>query len=1170
MKLRFLFLVLFSLCATALHAQGFWVPIQYLQEGTIAGVTNAVIIPPSPVLAFCNAPANAVPCTNKAATYTDSTLGTLCSTSTQFVLNGTNACVGFLNPQNLGGVWVAAGQYAYTVSVGGANFGPFFITAGGSGGGGGGGPTLQTNGVPNASQSLLNLKSGTGIVITSDGAGGVTVSSSITPTAPGGASNSLQYNCSGSFCGTPGIVTPDGGNSLDIKGPIPWIDATQYGMRTFPNPPNIITVSTSASSPTVSTTGVSDFIKNDGIVIPQAGPATAQSTPAAPTLQMIGASGAQTVNYRCVAVDRQWGLTAASPATAITNVPTVFGAPAAVISSIVRSANVVTVTTGSAMPFSSGSFHARIGNVTGGTTQFSGLQVVTVMSGTTLTYSQTGANESGTVGATSFVRFDNAFFVTTAQATTGSNQVVLTTDVPHNILWNNSGLNPDEVFTDGIQFTAANPQGYAIGPFPVGGIGASTITINTSYTSPITTTGVANFNYSTSQSGVNVMTVTVFPKVIVTCPAISGTTVYYAIYADYGSGSAPIGFTPWLHNKFEDYGPAFTKSGFTPPPAMNLPATFPVAAQNQVFSGQIASIFGTTLTLTGNVPTAVSAVTAYHDDGVPFQNAIAASCSSIGGNTFDSVYLPPGIAFGYYFFHAPVDLSATCNRTNILDGGAIYANGTIYDDSAGELVWRRPQDLSGFNSISTGAPNKGQILLFGLASPEMVTPPAGSSSIVGMQFNVLSNSQVGLLVQNNNVHLEDNTFETVGANNLSAIPFEMGGNVGFEFKMTTTAWSGDVNTQYPVTAGGDPPVGDIAYWPVPVFDFFGPNSMADTIIVDGINYGNLRGFRLNNMYGLVQSSPMVIMSDIRTYQSPYNPLLKIVGNFGLPRVSITRAISDSIQQPITTCIRSDNGSCGNFYSDDVVSSDGSANFPVFTGPPWGVALQYSSPGSGLAQNTNECTYLFSPSSFNCTLPIIGATFAGGTFTGTSFSAGSMPPTAVCGTATGALCLGESSTGCTPTAGQACIRADSTSNEFLATINGTPEAPLVQTTGTSVDLTGQTAAIGATNIVASAPRNAIYRICFSSNITTAGSVSSTLGGTNGFQVIYTSPTDLSSNTTVPNAAWSSTANTTATAVGGCVSVYALASTAIQYSFGYTANAAASMAYEIHVRAEDGLN
>jgi hypothetical protein len=115
------------------------------------------------------------------------------------------------------------------------------------------------------------------------------------------------------------------------------------------------------------------------------------------------------------------------------------------------------------------------------------------------------------------------------------------------------------------------------------------------------------------------------------------------------------------------------------------------------------------------------------------------------------------------------------------------------------------------------------------------------------------------------------------------------------------------------------------------------------------------------------------------------------------------------------------------------------------------------------------------------------------------------------------------------------------------------------------LTLQGAAIAATTIYA-VPSTGVgsYRVCYSTSVTRAGSVSSTLGGTNGFQVIYTDSSDSTVKTTIPGPTTS--ANTTGTAMGNCVQVYAKASTNIQYSMGYTDGGGTSMQYDLHITVE----
>jgi len=117
---------------------------------------------------------------------------------------------------------------------------------------------------------------------------------------------------------------------------------------------------------------------------------------------------------------------------------------------------------------------------------------------------------------------------------------------------------------------------------------------------------------------------------------------------------------------------------------------------------------------------------------------------------------------------------------------------------------------------------------------------------------------------------------------------------------------------------------------------------------------------------------------------------------------------------------------------------------------------------------------------------------------------------------------------------------------------------------TVDLTAQSAAIGATNIIASVPATGMYRVAWSATITTAGTTS-ILGGSAGFQVGYTSPTDSVAKLTVSGNSTTSSANTTGTAVGGSLVVYAKTGTAITYQMDYTSTGT-SMVYELHIKLE----
>jgi hypothetical protein len=110
-----------------------------LESKSVSGIGTVIVSQPNAIISFCNAPANAVPCTNKAATYTNSTLAVACPSNQQVVLAGTSTCVAAADSRGNWGVWAAPGQYEYTVTTAnGVSSGPIPVTLGGSGGSGGG------------------------------------------------------------------------------------------------------------------------------------------------------------------------------------------------------------------------------------------------------------------------------------------------------------------------------------------------------------------------------------------------------------------------------------------------------------------------------------------------------------------------------------------------------------------------------------------------------------------------------------------------------------------------------------------------------------------------------------------------------------------------------------------------------------------------------------------------------------------------------------------------------------------------------------------------------------------------------------------------------------------------------------------------------------------------
>jgi hypothetical protein len=126
---------------------------------------------------------------------------------------------------------------------------------------------------------------------------------------------------------------------------------------------------------------------------------------------------------------------------------------------------------------------------------------------------------------------------------------------------------------------------------------------------------------------------------------------------------------------------------------------------------------------------------------------------------------------------------------------------------------------------------------------------------------------------------------------------------------------------------------------------------------------------------------------------------------------------------------------------------------------------------------------------------------------------------------------------------------------------------------TVDLTGQTANIGATTLYAVPSTGAgMYRVSAYVVLTTAASVSSTLPNV---QIVFT---DNQTNTSITMNATpilgvagigqtgALTANTVGTAVSGVIVVNAKASTNIQYSLVNYASSLAGMAYAVHLKLE----
>lgn len=124
----------------------------------------------------------------------------------------------------------------------------------------------------------------------------------------------------------------------------------------------------------------------------------------------------------------------------------------------------------------------------------------------------------------------------------------------------------------------------------------------------------------------------------------------------------------------------------------------------------------------------------------------------------------------------------------------------------------------------------------------------------------------------------------------------------------------------------------------------------------------------------------------------------------------------------------------------------------------------------------------------------------------------------------------------------------------------------------VDLTGQVAAVSNGTALYSVPAGmgGLYRVSCYAKITTASDGSSTLGGTGGFTLTFTDPTDSTTPTAVTFSDISSqslTGNTTTTIYSTSALVSCAASTNLQYGFGYTnTSVSTAMAYKLSLKVE----
>lgn len=139
------------------------------------------------------------------------------------------------------------------------------------------------------------------------------------------------------------------------------------------------------------------------------------------------------------------------------------------------------------------------------------------------------------------------------------------------------------------------------------------------------------------------------------------------------------------------------------------------------------------------------------------------------------------------------------------------------------------------------------------------------------------------------------------------------------------------------------------------------------------------------------------------------------------------------------------------------------------------------------------------------------------------------------------------------------------NNIATVSNGVPSEYV------TVDLATQGAAIAATTLYAVPSTGAgMYRISWMATVTRASSGTSTLGGSAGFQIVYTDNDDSVVKTTpgvlISGANLNNTNSTATGTVSGCIIINAKASTNVQYKMDYLTFGATTMQYNLHIKLE----
>src|SRR5271166_6236612 len=124
--------LIFLLFSVAAFGQAAYFPLYSFTVSSAGSNAGALLPLPTAIFAVCNYPANAIPCTNYATTYTNASLTATCPSVTPLIQVAGTTCTGVADAQGNAGFWAQSGTYDYTLTVGANSYGPYHVSQTGS------------------------------------------------------------------------------------------------------------------------------------------------------------------------------------------------------------------------------------------------------------------------------------------------------------------------------------------------------------------------------------------------------------------------------------------------------------------------------------------------------------------------------------------------------------------------------------------------------------------------------------------------------------------------------------------------------------------------------------------------------------------------------------------------------------------------------------------------------------------------------------------------------------------------------------------------------------------------------------------------------------------------------------------------------------------------------